>query len=104
MHHQPFERLRAQAHGPIAAGDLLIVWNALTWVFSCRWTLDYHARLTTAGEIPNALALDAAYCGMVDVLIDTTPAPAKETRDHTLDAAYARAAGHYSVPTIVLIP
>ena len=75
------------------------------WVFDCRWVLDYHARLATAGEVPNALALDAAGCGSVDVLMDATPAlTTAAVYDHTLDAATAHAAAHYSVPTIVLIP
>jgi len=101
----PFERVSARANGPIQAGDLLIVWSALMWVFDCRWMLDYHARLAVAGEMPNALALDAAGCGSVDVLIDATPAPTTAIAcDHTLDAATAHAAAHYSVPTIVLIP
>lgn len=101
----PFERASAQAHGTIQAGDLLIVWSALMWVFDCRWVLDYHARLATAGEVPNALALDVSGCGSVDVLIDTTPALTTGTvYDHALDAATAHAAAHYSVPTIVLIP
>lgn len=101
----PFERVNARANGPIQAGDLLVVWSALMWVFDCRWMLDYHARLAVAGEMPNALALDAADCGSVDVLIDATPALTTGTvYDHALDAATAHAAAHYSVPTIVLIP